>query len=547
MKRYLFIITFLLFNLNNSDSQPAEEWTARYNGPDDFNDAAGSVAVDNSGNVYVTGSSFFKTTFDDIITIKYNSSGMQLWIRRFNSADSSNDIPFSITVDNSGNVVVTGESLRKVTGKDLITIKYSPEGDLLWNNAYNHNGNIIGQNDDIGLVMTSDAADNIFIGGTSQGANTGFDFILLKYNSDGNLILEKRATAAGDFDDKIHDLKLDRTGNIFITGEFVTSTGLDYMTIKYTPSGNQLWAARYDGPISFGDIPYSMCIDDNGNVYVTGVSYGETLDDILTVKYNPSGIKLWEARYDDGNFSNDHAYSIAHDKSGYIYLAGGTTGQTGFPLFSTLKYDTSGAMQWIRYFTNPNAGSGEANLIKIVNNNIFVAGCIRNVVSEISNEDFALLEYDENGNKLAQKFYNGPIGHDDIPSSLQTDNSGNIYVTGESKGDVRNYDFATIKYSLFTSVIQASNAIPYNYELKQNFPNPFNPVTTIKYSLTKTEYTTLKIYNSLGNEITTIVDQKQNAGYYSVNWNAHNFSSGLYFYKLNSGTFTDTKKMVLIK
>ena len=92
-----------------------------------------------------------------------------------------------------------------------------------------------------------------------------------------------------------------------------------------------------------------------------------------------------------------------------------------------------------------------------------------------------------------------------------------------------------------------------NYYLYQNYPNPFNPSTTIKYSIPRsTEFysvpqTTLKVYDLLGNEIATLVNEEQKAGNYEVNFNAKKLSSGVYFYKLQSGTFTQSKKMILLK
>ncbi len=87
----------------------------------------------------------------------------------------------------------------------------------------------------------------------------------------------------------------------------------------------------------------------------------------------------------------------------------------------------------------------------------------------------------------------------------------------------------------------------YKYELKDNYPNPFNPVTTIKYELAVNGYTTLKIYDILGKEVTNLVNEKQDAGIYEVQWNAANLSSGVYFYKLQSDRFVQTKRMILTK
>ena len=89
--------------------------------------------------------------------------------------------------------------------------------------------------------------------------------------------------------------------------------------------------------------------------------------------------------------------------------------------------------------------------------------------------------------------------------------------------------------------------LPSSYELKQNFPNPFNPTTNIQYSLPKASTVTLKVYDILGRLVQTLVKSEQNPGNYSVTFNAQNFSSGVYFYQLQAGGFTETKKLMLLK
>jgi len=88
---------------------------------------------------------------------------------------------------------------------------------------------------------------------------------------------------------------------------------------------------------------------------------------------------------------------------------------------------------------------------------------------------------------------------------------------------------------------------PYNYSLSQNYPNPFNPGTTIRYSIPTKSNVRLRVYNSIGENIAELVDARQAAGNYEINWDAGNFASGIYFYTLRAGIFTNTKKMMLIK
>jgi hypothetical protein len=99
--------------------------------------------------------------------------------------------------------------------------------------------------------------------------------------------------------------------------------------------------------------------------------------------------------------------------------------------------------------------------------------------------------------------------------------------------------------SIPTSIFDESNV--FTFQLAQNYPNPFNPSTSIRYELKDSRVVTLKIYNSLGQEVKTLVNKLQSAGIYEVNFNATGLNSGVYFYSFQAGNFIETKKMTLLK
>ncbi len=100
---------------------------------------------------------------------------------------------------------------------------------------------------------------------------------------------------------------------------------------------------------------------------------------------------------------------------------------------------------------------------------------------------------------------------------------------------------------IITSVNEKHNVIPNEYSLYQNYPNPFNPSTTITYELPKASFVTLKVFDMLGREIKSLVNGYKSQGKYSVNFNASNLASGVYFYKIESGEYSSIKKMLLLK
>ncbi|MBU1872176.1 T9SS type A sorting domain-containing protein [bacterium] len=89
--------------------------------------------------------------------------------------------------------------------------------------------------------------------------------------------------------------------------------------------------------------------------------------------------------------------------------------------------------------------------------------------------------------------------------------------------------------------------VPDNYSLHANYPNPFNPTTTIRYDIPKQSHVTLTIYNLNGQVVDKLVNRKQEPGFYSVNWDAQNVSTGVYFYQIKADGFQQVKKMLLIK
>ncbi len=107
-------------------------------------------------------------------------------------------------------------------------------------------------------------------------------------------------------------------------------------------------------------------------------------------------------------------------------------------------------------------------------------------------------------------------------------------------------DYKTGNEVSVTSIGDKEN-IPLSFELKQNYPNPFNPSTIIKYQIPQNGFVTLKVYDILGNEVATLINKQQQAGVYQVNYNASKLSSGIYFYQLKTGSYVDTKKMILLR
>ncbi|MEO0097946.1 MAG: SBBP repeat-containing protein, partial [candidate division WOR-3 bacterium] len=256
-------------------------WERRYNGPENSWDCATSLFVDNYGNVYVTGFSFSSGTYEDYVTLKYDANGNLLWERRYNGPGNGYDEANALFVDNYGNVYVTGYSLGSGTYYDYATLKYDGNGNLLWERRYNGPENSW----DCATSLFVDNYGNVYVTGVSSG--TYEDYATLKYDANGNLLWERRYNGPGNGEDVPYVLFVDNQGNVYITGRsYGSGTDDDYATLKYDANGNLLWERRYNGPGNGYDEATALFVDNNGNVYVTGGSYGsDTYFDYATIKY----------------------------------------------------------------------------------------------------------------------------------------------------------------------------------------------------------------------------------------------------------------------
>ena len=98
-----------------------------------------------------------------------------------------------------------------------------------------------------------------------------------------------------------------------------------------------------------------------------------------------------------------------------------------------------------------------------------------------------------------------------------------------------------------TTIANMSNSIPTQYRLEQNYPNPFNPITKVRFGIPKESKVNLTVYNVLGEQVIQLVDEHLKAGYHEVELNISNYSSGIYFYRIQAGGYLETKKMILLK
>ena len=378
------------------------------------------------------------------------------WVRRYDGTGNSGDHAYDIAVDSAGNVYVTGNSVGNVTGADCVTIKYDPNGNQLWVKRYNDPYN----KDDGGTALAVDGSGNVCVTGFSGALGENWcDFLTIKYDSNGNQLWVRTYNGTGNSGDRSNAIVVDDSGNVYVTG-YSAGTGDtthlpgDYATIKYDKNGNQLWVRRYNGPDGQEDEATDIALDDSGNVYVTGVrdmsEPGYCGDgDYATIKYDTSGNEIWVGIYNGPGYDQDIATDLVIDGSGNVYVTGGSCNDDTTVDYATIKYDRNGNQLWVRRYRGPGFCSVALAITVDNSGNVYVTGESGGLGGGAYGDDYATIKYDSNGTQLWAKRYNGPGNYDDVAYAIAVDVNGNVYVTGGTTviyfGD--NYgDYTTIKY-----------------------------------------------------------------------------------------------------
>jgi hypothetical protein len=271
-----------------------------------------------------------------------SSQAIEAWVSRDDTIVNGNDSPVGLVVDASGNVYVAGTTAADPFTFEFLTIKYDPDGNELWLALY-----------EPGETLESIAADdagNFYVTGRSDLGQS-----MVKYDSDGNELW------ASDFSLRITaDIAVNGSGDVYISS-------WNYL-VKYALDGRELWNTFLEGRRR------AMAVEENGSVYAIITSQSEPLvSELVTVKYDASGNKLWAARLDGGSGA-----AVAIDAAGDVYVMGGYEWA-----MLTLKYSSEGEELW---------SALGADLAIDPAGQVYVAGRL--------DDNMGLVKYDADGNEL---------------------------------------------------------------------------------------------------------------------------------------------------
>jgi len=531
-----------------------------YNGTGNGLDQCNGIVQDKFGKVYATGVSWGgSTTKEDYATVKFSEDGDFIWAVRFDGAGHNLDYASAIGIDNEENIYVTGWSRQgsSLTSEDYCTIKYNSNGQMQWVKFYDGYGSLDCEYYDHAVDIFVDDLSNVYVTGYSINGSNNEDFATVKYNKSGVQLWAKRYNGPNNLNDRAYDIFVDESGNVYVTGgSQATNKGYDYVTIKYNSSGVQQWAVRYDAD-SKDDISRSLVADRFGNVYVTGSSNGGTNKlDYVTIKYNTTGAQQWLARYNGTANDTDVATSIDLDVYGIPYITGySKNAGTGYD-YCTIKYKTdNGGAIWMRL----EAGGGTvinasdfAYKIKVVNK-----VCVASRSNELFIPCWVIDVYVTGSSK------NNITGEDYMTAHYSE--NGNYLWANLFNGAGASYDAAfdinvrdgypivycggllNNNYGIIGITESRMNKTGFDKGLSNNYPNPFNPETEITFNLKGKSFVKLMIYDALGREVIQLAGKEFEEGTHSLKWNATGSTSGIYFYRIETAFGNETKKIVLIK
>jgi len=529
---------------------PQWQWAVKAGG--DYSDVGYSIAIDSQGNQYIIGCFEETATFgthtltasgdDDLFVAKLDPSGNWLWAVRAGGA--GRDVGRGIAVDVTGNAYVTGyytgtatfgnHTLTTYGGEldtDIYVAKLDTNGNWLWvvqAGSTNFDwGNSIAL-DGMGYAyVTGHFFGNATFGSHSLTANGGTDIFVVKLSPSGNWLQAVQAGGA-DFEEA-YCIAVDEAGNTWLTGVFrdtttfgnrtlTTNGNNDIFVAKLGFSGNWLWAVNAGG--TNYDFGYDIAVDDEGNAWVTGFFMGAASfgshsvvaggsgwnANIFVARLDPSGNWLWAVNA--GGTGTDHGNGIAMDGTGNAYVTGRFQGTATF---------------------------GSHTLTTYWDTDIFVA------------------RLDPSGNWLWAVKAGGTDA--DFGNGISVDGSGNPYVTGsfEEVGVFDNIhliasggtDIYVAKLGICTAVEDelAPQAVA---GMHNAYPNPLNRdgSALIKAEIPERTTGTLSIFNLRGQ---VVARHKLGSGLQQISFSGVGLPAGVYFYSLQCGEYRETRKLVLLK
>jgi len=457
LNKIIIIIAF--FTLSNRIlCQPNHEWTHSYNGQINDWDEGIDIQLDNDENIIVLGLTTnigLSYTFD-VTVIKYNKQGEIVWDKTYDLDGGNLDDATDMVIDPDDNIFITGHTGQP---EKIFVMKLDNLGEQQWLEFHEDDEWMCRAS---GIVIVD---QDVYVSGHGGNIN-GEDALLLKYTSDGNLVWQQNYNGTGNGSDIIRSIQADHQGNILLSGQTGEQDGFsvtNFLSLKYNTSGELLWEKEYQGPASMIDFATTLAVDINNNVIVAGPSEkifdGQPETDYAIVKYNSDGEEQWVTRY-DGDFGGDFPVDLVIGNNNEIFVTGWSISASGTKSSATLKLDTAGNIDWIsRYDGIGYYFNGPSSMIQHSSGVIMVAAQVQ--VDDFNNE-WILHGIDDTGTEIWNTQHAGTAKTIETPRKIIEDSEGSVYITGFTTNLITDWDITTLKYAFETNHAPTDIVISYD-------------------------------------------------------------------------------------
>ncbi|MBD3160750.1 MAG: T9SS type A sorting domain-containing protein [Candidatus Eisenbacteria bacterium] len=523
-------------------------WVTSYDGPGAGEDTPSAITFDANGDCTIAGASIGSGQDFDYVTIKVDGSGNEVWVARYDGPASSDDFATDVVADGEGAVYVTGASAG-ADSADIATVKYDADGTEVWVARYNGPDDSWDEGTRIGLGESG----SVYVTGASFDAGGESIIATVKYDADGMETWADRYRFGDGFTQEPRDLAAPAWGGVVIVGAVgaVADTSgdtYDYLVLCYASDGTLDWSATYDGPGGGMDAAEAVGVDEDGTIFVTGLSEGDgTGLDYATLAYSSDGTLLWEARRDGSAGSDDVAVGVAVDATGSVVVTGMTTETASQLDFTTVKYDVDGVEQWAQLYDGLGNGEDAPHFVATGGDGeVFVTG--RSWAGEDeSTTGFATVKYASDGTLDWVERYDVADSVWAEPVALGLDPLGNLTVTGTRYDIDTGLDLILLGYGGAPMDVAAEeSSVPARLQLYQNSPNPFSTRTTIRFALPRPGPVSLRVYDPSGREVARLLDGMQEAGRHAIPWSPAGLAKGIYLIRLRANEGVESRKMMVL-
>ena len=510
-------------------------------------DHAWSIRQTTDGGYAVAGFTYsFGAGSSDFYIVKLSGAdGSLQWSRTFGGAGT--DIALSMKLTSDGGYVMSGETDSfGAGGNDAIFVMIDSTGALQWKRTFG------GLYEDYGecIIVTSDGG--YAVGGYTNSFGAGdFDQYIAKFDS-GGLFQWMRTIGGTGYDYALCIIQTTDTGYALAGSTSAFGEGYtDFYVVKLNSIGALEWSRTFGG--AGGDYCSYIIQTTDGGYILAGVTitFGIGWYDIYIVKLDGNGSLQWSRTIGGTNF--EYLYSIIQTTDGGCAIAGSTLsyGAGGYDVY-VLKFDGSGNLQWNRTI----GGTGDEfarSIIQTTDGGYALTGETQSFGA--GNNDMYVVKLDAAGNTCGNTFSPAPVtgtgGTLGYPASIINTPVPTVTTLTGTTGTG-----GTLTTICVVGIQPITNEIPKSYSLFQNYPNPFNPSTKIRFDIPvgtrQGVFVQLIVFDVLGKVIEILVNEQLQPGTYEIDWSAPTgdaakYSSGVYFYKIISGTYSETKKMVLLK